>query len=74
MGVTDAIQALIRSRESVDAARLRDTGVALEDLAARPVLRDPARSHLKGSPTALLSPSVTEIAVVQRSAGSGGGN
>jgi 3-phenylpropionate/trans-cinnamate dioxygenase ferredoxin reductase component len=32
-GVTDAIQALIRSRKPVDPARLRDTDVALEDLA-----------------------------------------
>jgi 3-phenylpropionate/trans-cinnamate dioxygenase ferredoxin reductase subunit len=32
-GVTDAIQALIRSGESVDTARLRDPDVALEDLA-----------------------------------------
>ena len=57
--VTDAIQALIRSGEPVDAARLRDTDVALEDLAARPVLRDPARSRPKGSPQELLSQGVT---------------
>jgi 3-phenylpropionate/trans-cinnamate dioxygenase ferredoxin reductase subunit len=34
--VTDTIQALIRSREPVDTARLRDPDVALEDLAAAP--------------------------------------
>ena len=32
---------------------------ALEDLAARPVLREPARSHSKGSPQELLSQTVT---------------
>jgi helix-turn-helix protein len=48
--VTDAIQALIRSREPINTARLRDTDVTLEDLAARPVLRDPARSHSQSSP------------------------
>jgi 3-phenylpropionate/trans-cinnamate dioxygenase ferredoxin reductase subunit len=32
-GVTDAIQALIRSRKPVDPARLRDTDVALEEIA-----------------------------------------
>lgn len=32
--VTDAIQALIRSGELVDTARLRDPDVALDDLAA----------------------------------------
>ena len=34
--VTDAIQALIRSGESIDTAGLRDPNVALEDLVATP--------------------------------------
>ena len=56
---TDVIQALIRSCEPVDAARLRDPDVALDDLAARSVLRYPARSHSTGSPQELLSQGVT---------------
>jgi 3-phenylpropionate/trans-cinnamate dioxygenase ferredoxin reductase subunit len=47
--VTDHIQALIRSRERVDIARLRDPDLPLEELAARPVLRDPERSRATGS-------------------------
>jgi len=47
--VTDSIEALIRSREQVDVARLRDPDVPLEELAARPVLRDPQRSRTAGS-------------------------
>ncbi|MGH3997712.1 MAG: FAD-dependent oxidoreductase, partial [Pseudonocardiaceae bacterium] len=57
--VTDAIRALIRSGESVDTARLRDPDVGLEDLAVRPVLRDPARSRSKGSSQGPLSQGVT---------------
>jgi nitrite reductase/ring-hydroxylating ferredoxin subunit len=47
--VTDHIQALIRSRERVDIARLRDPDVPLKELAARSVLRDPERSRVTGS-------------------------
>jgi 3-phenylpropionate/trans-cinnamate dioxygenase ferredoxin reductase subunit len=47
--VTDHIQALIRSRERVDIARLRDPDLPLEELAARPVLRDPERLRATGS-------------------------
>jgi 3-phenylpropionate/trans-cinnamate dioxygenase ferredoxin reductase subunit len=36
-GVTEAIQALIRSREEVDVARLRDPDVPLEKLTSRPL-------------------------------------
>jgi len=53
-GVTDAIQALIRSGKSVDAARLRDPDVALEDLASTvPSERGtaPATDHVS-TPTA----------------------
>lgn len=57
--VTDPIQALIRSGEPVDPARLRDPDAALADLAARPVLRNPARSRSTGSPRELLSQGVT---------------
>src|SRR5215207_7214620 len=47
--VTDHIQALIRSGERVDVARLRDPNLALEELASRPVLRSPERSRAGGS-------------------------
>ncbi len=57
--VTDAIQALIRSRERVDRARLRDPDVALADLAARPALREPGRSRSKGSPRELVRQGAT---------------
>lgn len=42
--VTEPIQALIRSGDQVDVARLRDPDVALEELAVRAPLRDPRRS------------------------------
>ena len=57
--VTDPIQALIRARERVDAARLRDPDVALGDLAARPALRDPGRARSKGSPSELVRQGAT---------------
>jgi 3-phenylpropionate/trans-cinnamate dioxygenase ferredoxin reductase subunit len=47
--VTEHVQALIRSRESVDVARLRDPDVPLEELAARPVLRHPGRRSAVGA-------------------------
>ena len=43
--VIDQIQALIRSRERVDVARLRDPDLPLEELASGPVLRSPERSR-----------------------------
>jgi 3-phenylpropionate/trans-cinnamate dioxygenase ferredoxin reductase subunit len=47
--VTDQIQALIRSREPVDAARLRDPDLPLAQLASRPPPRHPERSRAAGS-------------------------
>ena len=47
--VTDHIQALIRSREPVDVARLRDPDLPLEELVSRPPLRHPGRSRAGGS-------------------------
>ena len=47
--VTDHIEALIRSGERVDVARLRDPDLPLEELASRPPLRSPARSRAGGS-------------------------
>ena len=47
--VTDQIQALIRSREQVDLARLRDPDLPLEELASRPALRSPERPRAGGS-------------------------
>jgi nitrite reductase/ring-hydroxylating ferredoxin subunit len=47
--VTDHIQALIRSSERVDVARLRDRDLPLEELASRPPLRHPGRSPAGGS-------------------------
>jgi 3-phenylpropionate/trans-cinnamate dioxygenase ferredoxin reductase subunit len=48
-GVTDHIQALIRSGERVDVAWLRDPELPLEELASRPALRSPERSRAGGS-------------------------
>jgi 3-phenylpropionate/trans-cinnamate dioxygenase ferredoxin reductase subunit len=47
--VIDHIQAVIRSREPVDVARLRDPDVPLEELAARPVLANPDRDSAAGT-------------------------
>jgi 3-phenylpropionate/trans-cinnamate dioxygenase ferredoxin reductase subunit len=47
--VTDHIQALIRSGERVDVARLRDPDLPLEELGSRPALRSPERSRAGGS-------------------------
>jgi 3-phenylpropionate/trans-cinnamate dioxygenase ferredoxin reductase component len=43
--VTHQIRALIRSRERVHVARLRDPDLPLEELASRPALRRPERSR-----------------------------
>jgi 3-phenylpropionate/trans-cinnamate dioxygenase ferredoxin reductase subunit len=56
--VTEHIQALIRSRDAVDVARLRDPDVPLEELASRPVLRDPERSRAAGSVKEVLAQGV----------------
>ena len=56
--VTDHIQALIRSREQVDVARLRDPDLPLEELASRPVLREPKRSGASGSVTELVGQAI----------------
>ena len=47
--VNDHIQALIRSGERVDVARLRDPDLRLEELASRPALRSPERTRAGGS-------------------------
>jgi 3-phenylpropionate/trans-cinnamate dioxygenase ferredoxin reductase subunit len=47
--VSDHIEALIRSGEQVDVARLRDPDLPLEELASRPALRSPERSRAGGS-------------------------
>jgi len=49
-GVTDALGTLIRVREPVDVARLRNPEVPLDELASRPVLRYPGRSSAIGRP------------------------
>jgi 3-phenylpropionate/trans-cinnamate dioxygenase ferredoxin reductase subunit len=47
--VTEHIQALIRSGEPVDVARLRDPDLPLQELASRPPLRSPQRRRAGGS-------------------------
>jgi 3-phenylpropionate/trans-cinnamate dioxygenase ferredoxin reductase subunit len=47
--VNDHIQALIRSGEPIDVARLRDPDLPLEELASRPALRTPERRRAGGS-------------------------
>jgi 3-phenylpropionate/trans-cinnamate dioxygenase ferredoxin reductase component len=47
--VTDHIQTLIRSREQIDAGRLRDPDLPLEELASRPVHRHLERSRVTGA-------------------------
>jgi 3-phenylpropionate/trans-cinnamate dioxygenase ferredoxin reductase subunit len=58
-GVTEAIQALIRARERVDVARLRDLDVALEELAERPALREPERRRAPAFSGEFLSQGLT---------------
>jgi len=56
--VTGQIEELIRSRDRIDVARLRDPDLPLEELASRPPLRDPERSRAGGSLKQLLSQGV----------------
>ncbi len=58
-GLTESIEALIRAGEPVDAGRLRDPDVPLEELATRPVLREPERRRTPVSPGAALSQGLT---------------
>jgi 3-phenylpropionate/trans-cinnamate dioxygenase ferredoxin reductase component len=56
--VTDHIQALIRSSDQVDIARLRDPDLPLAELVARPVLRDPERSRATRSVRELVAQGI----------------
>ena len=56
--VTDHIEALIRSGEQVDVARLRNPDLPLEELASRPALRSPHRSRAGGSVKEFLAQGV----------------
>ena len=58
-GVTGAIEALILAGERVDVARLRDPEVPLDELAERPVLREPERRRAPASPRQFLSQGLT---------------
>jgi len=56
--VTEPIQALIRSGEQVDVARLRDPDLPLGELASRPVLRHPKRARATGSAKEFLAQGI----------------